>query len=207
MAGSIPKGVWSSFSDSAAGAPISSYSSGAFVVNTNAKAVQTGHFQNVQEILNGSATNHANVIPLATMGAAYLHISARWKSDTSGVTLSTDPVVRVFGHVPNPREPSLRSWPQDIDSNFNDLNASNIPEAFRGVWVPLGKPDRTMGTAELTLPSDGIIDDNGSVTEGNTDEQWVFLAGCDFVIVTVETAAVFSAGSTTEAVILGRLTG
>lgn len=193
--------------DQSFGTQIGAYGFPASVVNKDSLTAQSDP-DDPYEVLDGTDTYHANVVPIQTFGAAYLGLVHMWFSSTYTATATADPIVRVFGHVPNPRQAKPRLWPQDVSSSFYDLTDTDIAAEYRGLWVPLTPPGYTLGTPTLTLsgtPIDHVI---GTTSREVTSElQYVFLAGCDYALVTVSTAATLSAGATKKGVIVGTLFG
>lgn len=184
-----------------------SFSMPALTLNLNSAQAQSDP-DDPYRILSGDDTNHANVVPLAVPTGSYLFLSHVWTSTDDDDNVSQAPVVRVFGRVPPSYNPGQRRLPVDHSSAFPD--AYVLPSAdLRGLWVPLTKPGYTKGTPTLTLSANGILIPHGSgAIYGQSEEDYVFLAGVDRVIVAVSTAATWAGGAGTRTgMIVGRLVG
>lgn len=207
MPGSIPSNCFR-ISGSALGGHLASFALPAHVANTDALTAQSDP-DNPYGILLASDTYHANVIPLPTYGASYAGLTAWTYADSATATVSQAAVVRVYGHIPNiPQARDVTTWPQDVASNFLDLNNTTIPQALRGLWIPLTKPGYTAGTPEITLTAGAASRVVASTsTEDISEEGYVFLRGCDHILVTISTALTLSAGSTKKAVIVASMFG
>lgn len=173
----------------------------AFVVaNTNALAAQA-HPTDPWETAAGAATqtNHGNVRPVATNGRfMYASVYLAWR----GSDVTTNPVVRVYGRVPDPNIPAVdRKYPADDDTDFNTAFASE------GLWVPLPQLP-ILADPEFALE---LMGDDGAAAEytvGSNDTKFskprtVYLQGTTKLIVHVSTAGV----GPSDAVVLVRLHG
>lgn len=187
---------------------IASYGGQAFVVNTNSASAASDP-EDILEVLQGTST--ARIIQIG--GGSYLGLTHHW-TDVVAASCSTPPVVRVFGKVRNPATGAPRYHPQDIDADFPDLHASGLLASdnswdARGIWIPLTKPGYTMGTPELTLSGVAIrhLFNSDANQYDVSEEQYVFLAGVEEVLVVVSTAAAYTSGTDPKGVIVGRLFG
>lgn len=184
-----------------------SFSMPAAVLNLNAAQAQADP-DDPYRILSGDDVNHANVVPMAVPTGSYLFLSHVWTSTDDDDDVNQAPVVRVFGRVPPHSNPGRRRLPSDHSSSFPE--PYDLPPAgSRGLWVPLTKPGYTKGTPTLELSNNGIVVPHGSgEISGQSEEDYVFLAGADQIIVAVSTAATWTGGSGTRAgMIVGRLVG
>ncbi len=193
---------------SATGLQLAAYAFPALIANRDVLTAQSDP-DNPYGVLLGSDTYHANVIPIPTYGAAYIGLTAWFYASNDAATVSTAPIVRIYGHIPNPQGTrSANTWPQDVASEFLNLNHASIPEDLQGVWVPLTKPNYTPGTPQMTLEGPAASRSVAATSiEHISEEGYAFLRGCDYVIVLVSTAGALSAGATKKGVILASLFG
>lgn len=206
MPAAIPKNNFQALG-SPTGLQLAAYSFSGLVANRDALTAQSDP-DNPYGVLLGADTYHANVVPIPTYGAAYIGLTA-WLYASNDAATATAPIVRIYGHIPNP--PGARdanTWPQDVASEFLNLNHASIPDDLKGLWVPLTKPNYTPGTPQLTLTTPAASRSVAATSiEHISEEGYAFLRGCDYVIVLVSTAATLSAGATKKGVIMASLFG
>lgn len=185
-----------------------SYGGPGFVCNSNSASAASDP-DDVYEILTASST----VAAIPVTSGSYLFLTHQWHSDDVADVINQAPVVRVFGHLPSPNFVGLR-FPQDVSSVFPDVRASTYNLAnvanLGGLWKPLTKPGYTLGTPTLTLSGIGCrhLFDTDSDQYVVSEEQYVFLGGCDFAIVVIDTAATWQTGSGTRTgMIVGQIGG
>lgn len=167
------------------------------------------------------ATNHGNIRPLINPGAPYLFLTHHWTSTgtaAASTVINQAPVVRVYGRIPvsdrASATPNGRDLPEDVDSSFGSTLSpfhSDITQALRGLWVPLTKPNYTKGSPELTLSGVGLRTPvSTTALYVVSEEEYVFTAGCDLIVVVPQTAATWTEGNASDVeagVIVGRFGG
>lgn len=207
MPAAIPKNNFQALG-SPTGLQLAAYAFPAQIANRNTLTAQSDP-DNPYGVLLGADTYHANVVPIPTYGASYIGLTAWLYASDDAATVTASPIVRIYGHIPNPSGTrDANTWPQDVASEFLDLNHASIPEDLRGVWVPITKPNYTPGTPQITLTAPAATRSVASTSiEHISEEGYAFLRGCDYVIVLVSTAATLSAGATKKGVILASLFG
>lgn len=203
-------------------ADVCSGGSPGFIVNTNALQAQAPA-TSPYEVLAGTATNHGNVVLTMIPNAHYFYVSLWWAlthTTTINYPYQEDCVIRVYGRVPlEDGEKPLR-YPHSVNSLFLNVLTLNHQlggfdsegiEKFKGIWVPLTDEGHTNGTTTHTLkgPSAVYSTENNLSNynaDGQSDEIRVNTAGCDAVMVCVDTVASFTAtaGTLQAAALVGR---
>jgi len=173
------------------------------VLNTNSKVV-TGAgsgadlVTNPFGVMNGTVTNHANVIRVPVPeNATYLDIANEWV----GTNPTTDPIIRAYGNVGSrPYNDSNKPvWPADFDTSFYNPSITRTTADNRTLASPedfkaLG--DMRAGTYLMTVGEDvsagGTVGnphlDNGTSKRGKIVT--LNVTGVKEVIIVVATACV-----------------
>jgi hypothetical protein len=204
-----PNNVEAAGNPNALGLSYSSLGSTAFVLNANTGVV-TEPANDPWAVVNADAAGHGNCRIITTgRRFAYLHLMHAWTTrNTSSSTLdstalvTTDPIVRVYGRIPNRNNPNQQPiWPSDDSPKFRELLLTD------GMWRPLLLPD----AASALIPLDSGSDEAAHYSVGGNDF-WIglpstlFICGCDAVLCTVDDAAVFNETGALG-VVLGHLSG
>lgn len=134
-------------------------------------------------------TNNSNIRPWGRPNdTRYLKIAHCWTVDD---TVATDPIVRVYGHVPA-RAPEQSSKNGQLPYEA----VVGFPMAD-GFWWPLADED---GVIQIVLPGTSLGNTIGTDANGNSVEMNVGLPirvpveGCDEILVLIEEAAVVTNG-------------
>lgn len=141
---------------------------------------------------------------------SYLDLTHHYYLSAAGDSLTSGPKVLVYGRCPyHYKSRPRRWWPQDINSDFPDLMAIAGDTDVDGMWVPLTEPNYTVGNPEIDFDIGDSI--NYEIASGETyhvsESKFVFLSGCDKLLVMIHTAAVFvdaSGGGTPAGMMVGR---
>jgi len=170
--------------------------------NTNSKQA-TASPANPFKILDGTETyaDKVNIVSVPS-NATYLDLYHFFSKATAGAgTITTHPIVRVFGELPCPKGDSY------VDHPISGINATgvNLVTAGYGDWIPLttvaggaGSTSITVGDSTDTEPMCYItgLASAGTNAISRSAPASILLKGVRRVIVTIKTAAVGTAVET-----------
>lgn len=144
----------------------------------------TGTPTNPFTALDGTASNHANVIRVPVLlGANYVDLFHEW----TGTDPTTRPKVRVFGRFPfrdsDATNPTTATWPSDVNTSMGSPGTTR--DSYD--WLPLATDDGTT-LIELGNAIDPVPFTNG--TSKRSASTTVRTRGALEVIVLIDTISV-----------------
>ncbi len=196
------------------GTAISHQGTTLFVVNTDAKTVNTALDPWAVVRGDAGATAHANQRPIA-VPQSYLYLDLHVMVEPSTETISDGPTLVVAGLVPSAdKRRKDRAWPEDENTGDPPFPWREVGDFGEGMWVPLADKDGattlTMGNAAILNYSNPDFYASSSSSSG-PETFWigapstVYLAGVKKIIVFVSGAATLAGSG--SALIVGRFVG